>query len=368
MNKKRVVVAMSGGVDSSVCAYILKQEGYEVIGLTMLKSPDDFKQTDMANGANKEANPELDIVYDARRVAEMLDIPYHTIDLKKYFKEKVIDYFVNEYVSGHTPNPCIICNKYLKFDALLKEALAHNAFYIATGHYARIQYRGSKGRYILKKAKDKAKDQSYALYRLSQFQLEHTLLPMGEYTKKEIRTIAKEANIPVASKPDSQEICFIDTDYKDFIKHVAPEYIVAGEFVDKKGNVIGQHKGIPFYTVGQRKGLGIQSTRPLYVIKIDSKKNRILLGSEEDTYAEQFTVGSLNWITFDRLSETINVDVKIRYNFKERPAQVFPIEEDRVKVIFKEPQKSPAPGQAAVFYRGDELVGGGTIEDRVVLE
>lgn len=364
LKKNRVIVAMSGGVDSSVCAYLLKQRGYEVIGMTMQIWQDDPQDTIVTD----DGCCSLGAVHDARRVADKIGIPYYVINLKKSFKEKVIDYFVDEYISGYTPNPCIACNKYLKFDALLKKALELDAFYIATGHYARVEYDVSKCRYILKKSKDKTKDQSYALYNLSQFQLKHTLFPLGEYTKKEIRDIAKNAQIPVAKKPDSQEICFIKSDYRDYLKSVFPGYIAPGPFVDKKGNIMGQHKGIPFYTVGQRRGLGIHSKRPLYVIKIDAEKNVIVLGYEEDVYVREFTAGSLNWISFEDISRSMRVNAKIRYNFEEKPAEIFPIDGKRVKVVFEDPQKSPAPGQAVVFYNGDELIGGGTIEQRTDLE
>lgn len=364
MKKNRVIVAMSGGVDSSVCAYLLKQKGYEVIGMTMQIWQDGPGDTIVKEGGCCS----LGAVHDARRVADKIGIPYYVINLKKQFKEKVIDYFIDEYISGYTPNPCIACNRYLKFEALLNKALEVDAFYIATGHYAKVEYDTSRCRYILKKSEDKTKDQSYALYNLSQFQLEHTLFPLGEFTKKDIREIAKNVQIPVAKKPDSQEICFIESNYKDYLKSIVPGNIVAGPFVDKKGNVIGQHKGIPFYTVGQRRGLGIHSTRPLYVIKIDAEKNVIVIGHEEDVYVREFTAGNLNWVSFEDISKSMCVNAKIRYNFEEKPAEVFPIEGNRVKVVFENPQKSPAPGQAVVFYNGDELIGGGTIEQRTDLE
>jgi len=361
MNKNRVVVAMSGGVDSSVCAYLLKKQGYEVIGITMQiwqDASEDFKQ--------KEGGCcSISAVYDARRVANKIGIPYYVTNLKDRFNEKVIQYFIDEYIEGRTPNPCIVCNRYMKFDDLLKKALEIDAFYVATGHYGIIEKDESRNRFILRKSVDPTKDQTYALYNLNQFQLEHTLLPLGRFTKNQIRQIAEEAGLSVAQKPDSQEICFIDTDYKDFLKQKVPEKIKPGLFVDKNGKVLGQHKGIPFYTIGQRKGLGISVGKPLYVIDINGKENTIVLGDESDLEVKEFLAHKLNWIAIEKLEKKINVNAKIRYNFHEQPAMVVPEDQDCVRVIFDTPQKAVTPGQSVVFYQDDVVVGGGIIKERL---
>lgn len=360
MNKKRVVVAMSGGVDSSVCAYLLKKRGFEVIGMTMQIWQDAPEETRLREGGCCS----IGAVYDARRVADKIGIPYYVINFKELFNREVIDYFVGEYVEGRTPNPCIVCNRRLKFDALLKKALEIDAFYLATGHYAKIEYDDSGKRFVLKKSVDSTKDQTYALYGLTQFQLEHTLLPLGDYTKVEIRKIAGQAGLSVAKKPDSQEICFVDTNYKDFLKHRVPEKIVPGPFIDKKGNILGQHKGIPFYTIGQRRGLGISTDKPLYVIDINAQQNTIILGEEKDLYAKEFLAYHMNWISIPQLDYIKQVKAKIRYNFDEKPAKILPQGEDCVKVVFDQPQKAVTPGQAVVFYEGDTVVGGGIIKKR----
>jgi len=361
MDKNRVVVAMSGGVDSSVCAYLLKKHGYEVIGMTMQiwqDASEDFKQ--------KEGGCcSISAVYDARRVADKIGIPYYVTNLKDQFNEKVIQYFINEYIEGRTPNPCIVCNRYLKFDDLLKKAMEIDAFYVATGHYGIIEKDKSTNRFILRKSVDQSKDQTYALYNLSQFQLEHTLLPLGKFTKNQVRQIAEEAGLSVAHKPDSQEICFIDTDYKDFLKQKVPEKIKPGPFVDKTGKVLGQHKGIPFYTIGQRKGLGISVGKPLYVIDIDAELNTVVLGDESDLEVKEFLAHKLNWIAIEKLEKNIRVNAKIRYNFQEQPATVVPEDEDCVRVIFDLPQKAVTPGQSVVFYQDDIVVGGGIIKKRL---
>ncbi|NLZ53699.1 MAG: tRNA 2-thiouridine(34) synthase MnmA [Thermoanaerobacteraceae bacterium] len=364
MDKNKVVVAMSGGVDSSVCAYLLKQQGYEVVGMTMQIWQDMPYEIQLKEGGCCS----IGAVYDARRVADKIGIPYYVINLKDSFNEKVIKYFVKEYLAGKTPNPCIACNKHLKFEELLRKAFDIDAFYLATGHYVKVEYEDAIKRFVLKKSVDNDKDQSYALYNLNQFQLEHILFPLGYYTKKEIRQIAEKIGLSVADKPDSQEICFVNTNYRDFIHENSPNKIKEGPFLDIKGNVIGEHKGIPFYTIGQRRGLGISAGKPLYVVDIDVQNNAIILGEEKDLYVKEFLACQLNWVAIDKLDEELNVNAKIRYNFREKPAVIIPYENDMVKVVFKEPQKAVTPGQAVVFYQDDVVIGGGIIRQRYDFE
>ncbi|HHY70906.1 MAG TPA: tRNA 2-thiouridine(34) synthase MnmA, partial [Thermoanaerobacterales bacterium] len=243
-----------------------------------------------------------------------------------------------------------------------------DAFYLSTGHYAKAEHDLTTGRYVLKKSVDNDKDQSYALYNLTQFQLEHTLFPLGYYTKKEIRYIAEELDLSVADKPDSQEICFVNTNYREFISEKAPNKIEEGPFVDIKGNVIGKHKGIPFYTIGQRRGLGISAGKPLYVINIDVKNNAVVLGEKKHLYVKEFLAYRMNWVAIGHLSKKMQVKAKIRYNFNEKPAEITPVDDDTVKVVFNEPQKAVTPGQAVVFYNDDIVVGGGIIKQRCDLE
>lgn len=355
---------MSGGVDSSVCAYMLKKQGYNVVGMTMQLWPNSPDEVQLKEGGCCSTGA----VYDAQRVADKIGIPYYVIDLKNYFHEKVIKYFIEEYIAGKTPNPCIACNKYLKFEELLRKALELDAFYLATGHYAKVEYDPITNRYLLKKSVDFSKDQSYALYNLTQFQLQHTVLPLGYYTKREIRQIAIETGLSVANKPDSQEICFIKTNYHDFINERVPNKFSPGLFVDKKGNVLGEHKGIPFYTIGQRKGLGISAGKPLYVINIDIKNNAVVLGEEQDLYVKEFIAYKMNWVAINNLTEKMQVNAKIRYNFSEKPAEIKPLKNDTIKVIFKDPQKAITPGQACVFYKDDIIIGGGIIKERCDFE
>lgn len=361
MNKNRVLLGMSGGVDSSVAAYVLKERGYEVIGITMEIWPDLPGEIREKEGGCCS----LSAVEDARRVADRIGIPFYVMNFKEVFEEKVINYFVDEYLRGRTPNPCIACNRYIKFEHFIKKALDLEAFYVSTGHYADIVFDHEKGRHLLKKSMSKDKDQTYALYSLTQYQLEHSLFPLGPYTKDQVRNIAKEIGLGVASKPDSQEICFVDDDYGNFIENRLKEKIKPGNFVDTKGNIIGKHRGIIHYTIGQRKGLGIAFGKPMYVVDIDSKNNLVVLGEHDKTFSNGMIVGNPNFISIPSLKEPMDAKVKIRYTAPEVSATLFPIEDNKIKVLFHNPQRAITPGQAAVFYQGEYVLGGGTIESRL---
>jgi tRNA-specific 2-thiouridylase len=358
MNKNRVVVGMSGGVDSSVAAYLLKQQGYEVIGVTMQIWPsDDPEMVEREGGCCS-----LSAVEDARWVANQLDIPFYVMNFQQVFDQEVICYFVDEYLKGRTPNPCIMCNRRIKFEELLRRAMALDAYYVATGHYARIEYDEERGRYLLKKSVTQAKDQTYALYTMTQYQLEHTLMPIGNYTKDQIRQIARELGLRTANKPDSQEICFVkDNDYARFVRERASKPIPSGYFVDTQGNILGKHKGIIHYTIGQRRGLGIALGEPMYVVAIDPETNTVVLGRHDEVFSRGMIVEDVNLISVPSIDEPIRANVKIRYTAKEAPATLYPEEDGKLKVVFDEPQRAVTPGQAAVFYQGDVVVGGGTI-------
>lgn len=355
MSKKRVVVGMSGGVDSSVTAALLLQKGYDVIGITMQIWPDQ----DEEKAAKEGGCCSLSAVDDARRVSNSLGIPYYVMNFKDIFEKKVIDYFVDEYAQGRTPNPCIACNRYVKFEELLRRALALDCDYVATGHYARITYDEDLKRYLIKKSVTAAKDQTYALYNLTQFQLQHTLMPLGDYTKDETRAIAKELGMDVATKPDSQEICFVDNDdYGSFLESRNSQITRPGYFVDTKGNIIAKHKGIAYYTIGQRKGLGIALGWPAYVVDIRPDTNTVVLGTNEEVFGQALIAHDINFIPFDNLEKPITVQAKIRYSAKEATALVIPIGDGKVKVEFEQKQRAITPGQSVVFYQDDVLVGG----------
>lgn len=357
MEKKKVVVGMSGGVDSSVAAYLLKEQGYDVIGVTMQIWQDEEQTIQEENGGCCG----LSAVDDARRVAADLEIPYYVMNFKKEFKRDVIDYFIEEYRQGRTPNPCIACNRYVKWESLLKRSMDIGADYIATGHYA-IIIKLDNGRYTLMRSATLAKDQTYALYNLTQEQLSHTLMPVGEYSKDEVREIADKINLQVANKPDSQDICFVpDGDYASFIENSTGEKIQPGNFVDQEGNILGQHKGIIHYTVGQRKGLGLSLGHPVFVLEIRPETNEVVIGDNEDSLSYIVRANRINFMSVEDMEGEKKVFAKIRYNHKGAWCTVKKTGEDEILCTFEEPQRAITPGQAVVLYDGDYVFGGGTI-------
>lgn len=355
---KKVVVGMSGGVDSSVAAYLLKEQGYDVIGVTMqIWQEEEHRLIEENAGCCG-----LSAVDDARAVAQKLDIAYYVLNFKDTFRKRVVNPFVEEYLHARTPNPCILCNRYVKWEALLKRGMELGAEYIATGHYARIK-KLENGRYVIQNSVTAKKDQTYALYGLTQYQLEHTLMPVGEYNKEEIRKIAEEIGLNVASKPDSQDICFVpDNDYAAVIdREAAGRVPPAGNFVTAGGKILGQHRGIIHYTVGQRKGLNLAIGHPVFVTRIRPETNEVVIGAAQDLLADSLVCGDLNFMAASDIDGPVDVMAKIRYSHAGEACVIEKIDGGKVKCAFKNPVRAVTPGQAVVFYVNDYVYGGGTI-------
>jgi tRNA-specific 2-thiouridylase len=365
----KLAVAMSGGVDSSAAAAILKEQGHDLVGFTM-------QLWNQRRGISVDENGDplpsrccsLDDVYDARRVAEELGFPFYVLNLEREFERDVVQPFVTSYLSGETPIPCVSCNSRLKFASLDKLAESLGCDKVATGHYARVEFDEAAKRYRLFRGRNLDKDQSYFLWELTQEQLSRAMFPLGEMSKPEVREVARASSLAVAEKKESQEICFVpDGDYAGFIdRYLAAEESEdrlpgEGEIVSANGEVMGHHEGIHHYTIGQRRGLGIAHETPLYVTNIDAAKNRVVVGPQEELLSTEFIAAGVNWIAFEKPESEVRAEVRVRYRHAPEPATITPIGEDRVRVIFDEPQRAITPGQTTVFYRGDEVVGGGWI-------
>ena len=352
----KALIAMSGGVDSSVAAYLTKKMGFDCMGATMRLFDSDILHTGVSGCCS------LDDAEDARSVARKLNMPFQVFNSKADFAEKVIGDFIRCYEAGLTPNPCIRCNRHLKFDHFLRRAQILGCEKIVTGHYARISFDAASGRWLLKKALDSSKDQSYVLYCLTQEQLSHTLLPLGEMTKEEVRAIALEQDLITARKKDSQDICFVpDGDYVAFMEHYTGKRYEPGDYLDLEGKVVGRHRGAVCYTLGQRKGLNLAMGTPVYVCAKDMQKNTVTVGPNEALFATTLLANDFNWIPFETLTKSMAVTARARYNQKEQPATVYPEENGFVRVVFHQPQRAMTPGQAVVLYDGELVVGGGTI-------
>lgn len=353
---KKVMIGMSGGVDSSVAAFLLQKESFEVIGATMkLYNNEDI------DFVSEKTCCSLDDVLDAKSVCARLGIRHYTLNMTDDFKKEVIERFISAYQNGFTPNPCIDCNRYMKFSKMLHKAQELDIDYVATGHYARIEKQGD--RYILKKAVDLSKDQSYVLYSLTQEQLKVTKFPLGNYTKQQVREIAEENGFVNARKHESQDICFVpDGDYSKFIEYYTGKTYPCGDFVDMNGKRLGEHKGIIRYTIGQRRGLGLALPASMYVVEKDVDNNKVILGFNDDLFKKEVNVKNISFTACDGLDKPERLCAKIRYNQKEQPATVTQTDENHLKIVFDEPQRAITKGQAAVLYDGDTVVGGGTIE------
>ncbi len=352
--RKRVTVAMSGGVDSSVAAALLVEQGYDVVGL-MLRL-----WAEQGGAANRCCTP--DAVADARRVADALGIPFYVRDYKEIFKQTVVDFFIDGYAQGVTPNPCIVCNRDIRFDRLLKEAIGLDSDYLATGHYARVR-QSSGGAYQLLKGLDPAKDQSYMLYTLNQERLARVLFPVGDYPKSEIRRIAEAKNLPVFNRPDSQDLCFLGQgDYRAFLQRRAPQVVQPGSIINTRGEELGRHQGLAFYTIGQRKGLGLAAPEPLYVLRLDRDSNSLVVGTADELGRQELTAGQAGYVRGRPPETTVAVTAKIRYKATELAARLTPLPGQRVHLTFAAPLRDITPGQSVVFYQGEEVLGGGVIE------
>ncbi len=353
----KALALMSGGVDSSVAAAILSEQGFEVVGLTM-KVWDDA-------GADDEASKRccsLADVEDARRICARLDIPHYVSNAKAAFRRHVVDPFCSEYLKGRTPNPCIVCNTEIKFRLMLRKAHSLGADIIATGHYARIVRDDASGRMLLLKGRDPAKDQSYFLHELTQRQLERIAFPLGEMTKTHVRSMARELGLAVAEKAESQEICFVTGgDYRELLEQMSPDGLRPGPIVDLDGRELGGHKGIAYYTIGQRRGLGISHPRPLYVVGFDVERGAVIVGTSEHLWSDELIAEKVNWISIRKLREPIRAGARIRHKHEAAPATISPLDGGAVRVRFEKPQRAIAPGQSVVFYDGDVVVGGGII-------
>lgn len=356
----RVVVAMSGGVDSSVAAALLKEQGYDVVGMMMRLWSEDGGAGDSCSTHNRCCTP--DQMRDARRIADMLDIPFYVLDAQEIFRQQVVQSFIDGYASGETPNPCMTCNRQIRFTHLLNHALALDAQYMATGHYARVR-RAADGLVTLHKGVDEHKDQSYVLSVLNQEQLQHAMFPVGEFTKPKVRELAAKFGLPVASKHDSQDLCFLaDGDYRRFLRDHAPDMAVPGPILTQQGQTLGQHSGLADYTNGQRKGLGISHPEPLYVIGKDPVQNALIVGTREELGRSALTAHSVNWLNGVSPSGELRVAVKIRYKATPVLATVMPLATGRAAVQFDDPLRDITPGQGVVFYADDQCLGGGIIE------
>ena len=365
----RIAVAMSGGVDSSAAAALLREQGHELVGFTMqLWNQNRNINTDENGEPLPSRCCSLDDVYDARRVADTLEFPFYVLNLEQEFEESVVEPFIQSYLTGETPIPCVACNSRLKFASLDRMAQSLECDKVATGHYARVEYDESAGRYRLFRGRNYAKDQSYFLWELTQEQLSRAHFPLGEMHKEEVRDIARDAHLYTANKPESQEICFVpDGKYSEFIDRYldhegrSNELPSGGEIVDTSGAVLGNHTGIHRYTVGQRRGLGIANEKPLYVLQIERAKNQIIVGEADELESVEFVARGVNWIALEEPTKQIRANVKVRYRHEPAPATIYPLVGARARIVFDEPQRAITPGQATIFYDGDEVVGGGWI-------